>query len=153
MFGIVKVERSQLIDIAINAGFAGNNIPIPDQPMLRNKRVTGLEVLTAVDCPISPITGNAVATAAQVALTSFTAYCGDPNNEKDTGEYIYRMPLVSLHYQQSNALTLANFVQRTIHFDDLTFQFEKSELVFAQPLSPGVATSFLINVFCRNAYG
>lgn len=144
MFGGHKVERSQLIDIAIGVGFAGNNVPVPDQPMLRNKRITGMEVYSQQDMPFSPITGNAVANINTIKQTSFTAYCGDPNNELDTGEYIYRFPLVGLHNQQTGG---DSFVQRVIHFDDLTFQFEKCELVFTTPITPIVATSFVINVF------
>lgn len=137
------VERSQLVDIIIDSNFSGNSIPVPDQPMLRDKRILGIEFYTVNDMPISPITGNPLPSGGVISLTSFTGYTGDPQDEKDTGEYVYRIPLISLHNSQNGVDT---FVQRVLRFDDLNLQWEKSQLVFSAIYTPGTTTSFVCNV-------
>jgi len=142
---VFKFQRYTLIDIQIEAGFGGSSINIQDQPMLRNMRVTGIESYIVTDMPRSFITGNPVATLAQVLATSLNLYMGDPENESDTGEFVYRIPLIDLHNIQFNNTT--NFVQRVLEFDEDKVQWEKCQLIFSQPLVPGATFSFTLGVY------
>ena len=139
------VQRSQLIDIGVPAGYTGTTINIQDQPMLRDKRITGIEVYTVNDMPVSPISGNAVAGINIYNRAFLNAYTGDPISENDTGEFLYRYPLVSLHNQQNS--TLDGFVNRVTMFDYLILQWEKCSITFASPITFGAATSFMLNVY------
>jgi len=138
----IKFERYQLVDIEIGASFSGNSITLPDQPMLRNMRITGIEAYSIVDFPISFITGNALPTTAQMALIALDLYTHDPNNEHDMGEFVYKLPLVTIHNMQTT-----QYVQRVLRFDDLMVAWEKCQLIFAQPLTPPTRFSVCLGVF------
>jgi hypothetical protein len=126
----VKFERYQLIDVAVIFPTGGSSLNIQDQPMLRFMRITRLETYTVNDFPISPITGNRVMNLTEMQNTFLQVYTGDPQNEKDTGEFVFQIPFTSLHYTQNSAND--PFTRPPLRFDDLLVQWEKTELIFAQ---------------------
>jgi hypothetical protein len=142
----MKVERSQLVDliIPVSANFA--SIKFPDQPMLRNKRITGIEVFTVDDIAVSPISSTPLMAMAAMRNMFLTAYMGDPQNEQDTGEYLYRIPLISLHQSQNPGVTNI-FAQRVLEFDELNFQFEKCEVDNSIPFPVPTPLCILFNIF------
>ena len=141
----LKTQRYQLIDVTLPAGFAGNTINIPDQPMLRHKRVQAIEIFLAQDFPLSPITGNAVTTLTQAQAASITLYTADPIAENDTGEYVYRLPLLRLHnIVNSSADPYQNI---PYYLDDVALQWEKCSLTFQNLVAAIVPTSILIGVY------
>jgi hypothetical protein len=141
------VERSQLVDISIQIGYTANTINIPDQPMLRNKRIMGMKVYIQGDFPVSPITGNATPTLGQLQNAFFIAYTADPQKEAetDTGEYIYKMPMIGLHNTDTDGGT--PFQYDMMRFDELKFEWEKCQLYFPTPLANDTAFSYVIEVF------
>ena len=145
MHSSIRAQRFQLIDISIPAGFAGSNINIPDQPMLRNVRIQAIEVYTQEDFPLSPVTGNNIADVTQCKYTSVTLYTADPVSENDTGEYFYRIPFLTMH-NLVNADTTP-YTNRALLLDDISVQWEKCSLNFTQPIDPNANTSYLIGVY------
>ena len=145
MLGNVKAQRYQLIDVQVSATFVGNTINIPDQPMLRNKRVQGIEVFFYNDMPVSPITGNQVSSGAQCSQTSITLYTADPVSENDTGEYFYRLPFIALHNVVNSSTD--PYQNRVFHVDDISIQWEKCSLNFTGTFGQTTPISFLIGVY------
>ena len=145
--GEVHFQRSQLIDVQVVAGYSGSTLTIPDQPMLRNKRVTRIEAYIDQDMPLSLVTGNALNTLASLLNTGLILYCADPENEQDTGEYVYKMPLVDLRNIQDP--NWDNYAPAVLRFDDLSVQWEKTQLVFAASPAGIQPTlfSFVLNVY------
>lgn len=140
------IERFQMIDIPVQANYSSNTLNIPDQPMLRHKRITSMEVWTVNDFPNSPVSGNPTPSTVQLQTTSFIGYTGDPVSETDTGEYVYRIPFVTMHYSQNAALE--PFVHQRIYFDDLTFYWDKCQLYFPRAINTGGGLfSFVIGVW------
>jgi|ERR1700733_1485098 len=147
----ILVERSQMIDIVIDVGYASNTINIPDQPMLRDKRIISMTTYVLSDFPNSPISGNPLPTRIQLSNAFFIGYTGDPQNEKDTGEYIYQMPLVRLHTMQNQSND--PFERNVTFFDDLNFQWDKCQLYFPQQPNPGAKFSYVIEVMYTSRKG
>ena len=140
------VQRSQLVEITLPANFSGNSINVPDQPMLRNMRVTSIEFYTLGDLGVSPITGNTLATGAQMKLCSFNGYTADPVAENDMGEFLYRWPLLSMHHMQNSSGD--TFVQRVNDLDDLKIQWDKCSIsVSAGWTTVSTPVALLCNVF------
>ncbi len=150
MFSFFRVERSQLIDVQVPQSFNGSTLNIPDQPMLRDKRVVGLEVYINTDMPFSLITSNPVANYSDMLNTGFIGYTKDPQNELDSGEYLYLIPLVALHNIVgfgNGGQTPVAYTNRQYRFDDLSLQWDKCQLKFADPsLVSQKPFSYILNV-------
>ena len=112
--------------------------------MLRDMRITGLEVYFYEDGQISPITGNGVMLTVNGQNCYLNLYMGDPENEKDKGEFVYRMPLVALHNMQSAS---GNFTTEIFDYEDLLVQWEKCSITFSVQPNSGQPQAILINVF------
>jgi len=146
-----KFERFQLVDIQVPANFAGTSLPIPDQPMLRDKRITGIQVHWSFSAPRSFITGNPTAQMSDLMNGALTLYTGDPQNEKDTGEYVYRLPLMTMqHFAQGPNVIYTNPI---LEFDELKVQWEKCEIVFGQAPAPVATFSYLLAVYYTSRMG
>ena len=99
-----KVIKSQLIEIILPGTAGGNTatkIQFQDQPYLRNKFITGIEILTANDVSVSP-TGKTPITGAQMKGAFLTLYLDDPGNRKNVGEWIQLVPFAIMHRVQNN---------------------------------------------------
>lgn len=145
----IRAQRIQLIEITIPQNSTALIYNIPDQPMLRNKRIDAIQVLCSDDIANSPITGNAVLPYTEFVTCSpyMSMYSADPVNEADTGEYIYRVPMVSLRTTTGVQLR-SPWQTQHVTFDDLFIMWDKSQIGFTTaPNVSGGAKAILLLVF------
>lgn len=133
------------MEVTIPTSFSGGSINVPDQPMLRNKRITALEIYTHGDIQYSPLTGNPVANNIECSQMFFNGYTADPVAENDMGEYLYRLPLLALHSLQNSSGD--TFVQRVNSFDELFIQWDKCSISLQGFAAVGNPIAVLFNVY------
>jgi hypothetical protein len=143
-----KTQRYQLIEITIPANFGGNTLPIPDQPMLRDKRVQKIELYLDISAKLSPLTGNNTIDLGIATYSALTIYSADPVSEHDTGEYWYRMPLLALNNSVTDQTSVNTSIQRDNLLDDLSIQWDKCYLTFqGAPVGQNVPYAILLGVY------
>lgn len=145
-----KVFKSQLVEI-ISPGIAGGNtatkIQFQDQPYLRGKQITAIEVINSGDMTTSP-TGKAIVTNAQMRLSYLTLYLNDVNNPKNVGEWIQNVPFTLLHRTQNAAND--PFVRQMYEMQGQVIYWEKCFISLASSLANTADVSFLFNVYFKN---
>lgn len=158
-----KVYKSQLIEVIL-PGIAGGNgatkIQFQDQPYLRNKKITGIEIFTANDMSASP-TNKTPITGEQMKKSYLTLYLNDVQNPQDVGEWIQNVPFVSMHRVQNNiisptALPVAPgvqysepFVRQPFELQDQVIYWEKCYITLATAFTNTTDVSFLLQVFFK----
>jgi len=145
-----KVFKSQLVEV-IQPGIAGGNtatkIQFNDQPYLRNKQITGIEILNGNDMTTSP-TGKTPITTSQMKLSYLTLYLNDVNNPQNVGEWIQQVPFTLMHRIQ-NAST-DPFVRQMYELMGHVIYWEKCYISLATSLNNTTDVSFLLNVYFKN---
>jgi len=145
-----KVFKSQLVEV-IQPGISGGNtatkIQFNDQPYLRNKQITGIEILNGNDMTTSP-TGKTPITTAQMKLSYLTLYLNDVNNPQNVGEWIQQVPFTLMHRIQ-NAST-DPFVRQMYELMGQVIYWEKCYISLASSLNNTTDVSFLLNVYFKN---
>lgn len=145
-----KVFKSQLVEI-ISPGIAGGNnatkIQFQDQPYLRNKQITGIEVINGADMTTSP-TGKTIVTNAQMKLSYLTLYLNDVNNPKNVGEWIQNVPFTLMHRVQNASSD--PFVRQMYEMQGQVIYWEKCFISLASSLANTADVSFLFNVYFKN---
>jgi hypothetical protein len=145
-----KVFKSQLVEI-ISPGIAGGNnatkIQFQDQPYLRGKMITAIEVINGADMTTSP-TGKTIVTNAQMKLSYLTLYLNDVNNPKNVGEWIQNVPFTLMHRTQNAAND--PFVRQMYELQGQVIYWEKCFISLASSLANTADVSFLFNVYFKN---
>ena len=143
-----KVKKSQLIELILpgvaGAGHLSAKLQFNDQPYLRGKRITGLEVLTVNDMTISPSNRTPISVA-QMKTSFLTLYLNDPQNEKNVGEWIQDVPLTLLHRIQNAASD--PFARQMFELVGQVIYWEKCYLTLPTPFANTTDISFLIQVY------
>jgi hypothetical protein len=149
-----KVFKSQLIEL-INVGVAttGNQntrIQFPDQPYLRNKQITGIEVLCNLDMSASPSNRTPV-TVAQMQTSYLTLYLNDVNKPGDVGEWIQLVPFTLMHRSQNSgsSTTSMPFVRQMFELVGQTIFWEKCYVTLPVAFANTSDVSFLFNVYFK----
>lgn len=149
-----KVFKSQLIEL-INVGVAttGNQntrIQFQDQPYLRNKQITGIEILTSSDMSASPSNRTPI-TVAQMQTSYLTLYLNDVNNPGDVGEWIQLVPFTLLHRAQNSgsSTTSMPFVRQMFELYGQTIFWEKCYVTLPTAFANTTDVSFLFNVYFK----
>lgn len=158
-----KVFKSQLIEVILPGIAGGNNatkIQFQDQPYLRNKKITGIEIFTKNDINASP-TNKEPITGEQMGKSYLTLYLNDVQSINDVGEWIQNVPFVAMHRVQNNiisptALPVAPGVQYTEPFVRSMFElqeqviyWEKCYITLATAFANTTDVSFLLNVYFK----
>lgn len=145
-----KVFKSQLIEVVL-PGVAGGNqstkIQFPDQPYLRYKQITGIEVVTSDDMSASPA-GKTPISPAQMKTSYLTLYLNDEANAKNVGEWIQNVPFSLLHRVQSGA-TPAPFVRQQYELMGQVIYWEKCYITIPTAFANVTDVSFLFNVYFK----
>lgn len=149
-----KVFKSQLIEV-VNNGVTGGNqatkIQFPDQPYLRNKSITGIEILTNVDMTASP-SGRTPITVVQMQTAYLTLYLTDAQNPDNVGEWIQLVPFTLLHRTQNSGstITLMPFVRQMYELQNQVIYWEKCYITLSAAFGNTSDVSFLFNVYFKN---
>lgn len=149
-----KVFKSQLVEVVSN-GIAGGNqatkIQFPDQPYLRNKAITGIEILTSSEMSKSPSNRTPI-TISQMQLSYLTLYLTDAQNPDNVGEWIQLVPFTLLHRSQNSGTNESNmpFVRQIFELQNQVIYWEKCYITLAQALGNVSDTSFLFNIYFKN---
>lgn len=116
------------------------------QTYLNNKLIVSLETYSAGDVPVSP-QNNPLLTIAQLKTGFLTLYMSDPDNQDGPGQWIYNIPLISLHNVQNGTdpYTRDKFLMMPA-----SIVWEKSYLYFPAAIAVTVNTSVLFNVGYMN---
>ena len=145
-----KVFKSQLVEI-ISPGIAGGNtatkIQFQDQPYLRGKQITAIEVINGGDMTTSP-TGKTIVTNTQMKLSYLTLYLNDVNNPKNVGEWIQNVPFTLLHRTQNASND--PFVRQMYELQGQVIYWEKCFISLATSIANTADVSFLFNVYFKN---
>lgn len=142
-----KVIKSQLIEL-VNLGIAGGNtatkLQFTDQPYLRNKKITGIEIINSSDMSVSA-SGNTPISNAQMQKCFLTLYLNDLSNPGSVGEWIQNVPFTLLHRVQ-NAST-DPYVREAYNLAGQVIYWEKCYVTFGTALANTTNVSILLNVY------
>jgi len=141
-----SVIKSQLIELVNPGGSTATKLQFQDQPYLRQKQITGIEVLNVNDMSASP-TNNPVITTAILQKSYITLYLNDPGNPQNVGEWIQNVPLVLLHRIQNASSD--PYVRKAYDLVGQVIYWEKCYLTFASSLANANDISFLFNVYFK----
>jgi hypothetical protein len=141
-----QVIKSQLIELTNPANSGATKLQFQDQPYLRGKQITGIEIFTVNDMSKSP-SNKDVITAAQMEKSYLTLYLNDPGNPQNVGEWIQNVPLTILHRVQNSAND--PFVRKAYDLVGQVIYWEKCYFSFASSLGNTSDVSFLINVYFK----
>lgn len=145
-----KVYKSQLVEIISN-GIAGGNtatkIQFTDQPYLRGKAITGIEIINSNDMSTSP-TGNTPLSNAQMQKAFLTLYLTDPSNPANVGEWIQLVPFTVLHRIQNASND--PFARQMFDLQSPTIYWEKCYITLGSALSNTANVSFLFQVYFKD---
>jgi hypothetical protein len=141
-----KVYKSQLVEQIYPAGAAITKLQFNDQPYLRNKQITGIEIINSNDMSKSP-TNNVPLTNAQLQTGYLTLYLNDVSAPQNIGEWIQNVPLTLMHRVQNASAD--PFVRQMYELAGQVIYWEKCYVTFAQALTPGANVSILLNVYFK----
>ena len=141
-----KVIKSQLVEIIQPGGSTATRLQLPDQPYLRNKRITGIEIVTVADMSVSP-TGKTPISGTDLKKSFLTLYLNDPGKPEDVGEWIQSVPGALLHRVQNSSND--PFVRQMYELDSQVVYWEKCYFTFGSALGNVADVSFLINVYFK----
>jgi len=150
-FTMQKVYKSQLVEIVL-AGVSGGNqstrLQFLDQPYLRGKKITGIELITKYDMATytSPTGRNIYSIADASAYVTF--YLNDVQAPQNVGEWIQNVPLPLLHRSQNNQTE--TYVRKAYELAEQVIYWEKCFFTFPVPLANTSDISFLLNVYFKN---
>lgn len=144
-----KVNKSQLIEL-VSPGVAGGNgttkIQFNDQPYLRGKAITAIEILTNADMTATPSNRTPI-TAAQMETAYLTLYLTDPSNPSAVGEWISLVPFTLLHRVQN--ATPDPFTRQMFELVGQTIYWEKCYVTLATGYGNTTDVSFLVQVYFK----
>lgn len=144
-----KVYKSQLIEL-INPGIAGGNtatrIQFNDQPYLRNKKITGIEILNSSDMSASPSNKTPIS-AAQMEKSYLTLYLNDIGNPSNVGEWIQNVPFTLLHRVQNSSTD--PFVRQMFELEGQVIYWEKCYITLSSSFANTTDVSFLLQVYFK----
>jgi hypothetical protein len=150
-----KVYKSQLIEVvSIGVASSGNQttkIQFPDQPYLRNKAITSIEIVTQGEMSESP-SGRTPLTIAQMQKCYLTLYLTDAQNPNNVGEWIQLTPFTLLHRAQNSgsSTTSMPFVRQMYDLQSQVVYWEKCYISISSALGNTADVSFLFNVYFKN---
>lgn len=150
-----KVFKSQLIEqVSPGVTAPGNpavRIQFNDQPYLRNKQITGIEVLTGSECSASP-TNRTPITIPQMQQCYLTLYLNDANDPQNVGEWIQLVPFSLLHRAQNSGSSTTNmpFVRQMFELQNQVIYWEKCYITLSSAFNNTTDVSFLFNVYFKN---
>jgi hypothetical protein len=145
-----KVYKSQLIELVSNGISGGNSatkIQFTDQPYLRNKHITGIEILNVRDMAVSP-TGNTVIDNTTMLKSYLTLYLTDPSNPSNVGEWIQLVPFTDLHRIQNASND--PFARQMYELQSPTIYWEKCYITLGSAIGNTSNVSFLFNVYFKD---
>jgi len=139
-----KTQRFELVEIQIPNGTTLTKFNFPDLPNLtgRNGFPVVIDSIVAYDAtttPYSPISGAAVATAADVAKSFLTIYQGDL-------QVLYNTPLISLEYVNNGGTNNSPVVMQPLLKDLINVSWTKSYITYANTSAITGNKVFLIGV-------
>jgi hypothetical protein len=158
-----KVSKSQLVELVVPGVAGGNNqtkIQFNDQPYLRGKIITGVEILTSNDCSASP-TGKTVISGAQMLKSFLTLYLDDMRGSKNVGEWIQNVPFALMHRVQNNVIPATAlpaapgvqyfdpYVRGMYEIDSQVIYWEKCYVSLSSAFANTTDVSFLFNVYFK----
>jgi hypothetical protein len=143
-----KVIMVETVNSGTGVASTATILTFADQPFLRGKFVTSLEIYSATDIPISPL-GNAVIPAANISAGFLSLYSYDPETQQDFGNWTQLVPLWDLH-QLNNGTD--PYSRRRYEILPRQIQWEKSFFQFATALGNTANLSILLNVGYQNSY-
>lgn len=150
-----KVFKSQLIEL-VSTGIATTGNPSTkyqflDQPYLRGKQITGIEILTSTDMSATP-TNRTPITIAQMQTSYLTLYLDDITKPNSVGEWIQSVPFTLLRRTQNSGSSQTNqpFVRQMFELQGQVIYWEKCYVSLSAPFSNTTDVSFLFNVYFKN---
>lgn len=151
---ILQIVKSQLVEIPIQTvGSTAAQYKFPTQDFLRGKYIVGIEAFNVVDMPVSPQSGFALITNANMLASFLTLYEQQPEQtdaqgitSTGEGQWNELMPLISLH-RTSNGTS--PFVYELSYFTPRIVIWEKSYVQLANgvTLGNGAAVSYVFQVY------
>jgi hypothetical protein len=142
-----KVYKSQLIELVVPANSGARRFQFQDQPYLRGKKITSIEILNSGDVNASP-TGNAVITDTQMQKSYLTLYLDDVNNRQNVGEWIQLVPFSILHRIQNSSTN--PFVRQMFDLQSQVVYWEKCYINVSSSLGNTTDISYLIQVYFKD---
>lgn len=146
-----NVNKSQLIELILpgvaGTGNQSTKIQFPDQPYLRFKRITGVEILNSNDMAKSPSNKTPI-DATQMKGAYLTLYLNDPQNPQNVGEWIQNVPFSILHRIQNASND--PFVRSMFNLNDQVIYWEKCYVSLPTAYGNVTDVSFLIQVYFKD---
>ena len=143
-----KVIKSQLIELVWQGvspgGNTGTKLQFTDQPYLRNKKITGIEVLNSNDMSVSPA-GNTLLSNAQLQKSFLTLYLNDVSVPNSVGEWIQNVPFTLLHRVQNASSD--PYVRQAYDLCGQVIYWEKCYVTFGTALLNTSNVSIILNVY------
>jgi hypothetical protein len=150
-----KVFKSQLIEL-VSTGIASTGNPATkyqflDQPYLRGKQITAIEILTSTDMSATP-TNRTPITIAQMQTSYLTLYLDDVTKLNSVGEWIQSVPFTLLHRAQNSGSSQTNqpFVRQMFEMQGQVIYWEKCFVSLSSAFNNTTDVSFLFNVYFKN---
>jgi hypothetical protein len=137
-----KITNSQLVEVIVPAGTTTTTFNIPDQPQLRGKKITGVEIFNATDISNGPSSTATIPTGT-MTKAYFTFYVNKKNGE--SGQFLLNVPFSTLH----RVAGVNPYVFEIPDFDDLDIDFNKSFITVTSSTLFASAASFLFNVYYK----
>jgi len=133
----MQTNKFELVELVIQTGTIGQRFNFPDQPKLRYVKLNALETFDINDLTVSS-TGNALVSAANLKQAYLVLYING-------GENVNRIPLISIHRQQSGA-TPSPFVMSLAQYQGQQVTWEKSYILMGSSITAASTFSFLLGV-------
>jgi hypothetical protein len=140
-FDFDAVQAVEIIIQGVSGGQTQQNFPFPDLPYLRpaNARIKGIEILTINTITKSPLSGLALATAANLQTCFLTLYGGIPGVMQGN-EIVQRLAVNRLNVVQN--ATPDPFVRGVFPLRNMQVDWTKSNIYFQT--APGNTTTIAV---------
>lgn len=131
---MVRIERFEMTEVSVPTGSTLTKFYWPDQPQLRNAKITAIQVYTAGSMTATPLTGSTPVTTADLKKSSLVLYDGDL-------QIVYNLPVLSLNNIVNSATDPYTFELPA--FNGMTISWVKSYVSLPTALATtGVAYTF-----------
>lgn len=141
-----KTQWVELIVQGVSGGNTQNQINFTPQNYLNGMEVLSIETYSVNDVPLSP-NQNALPTITQLKSAFLTLYMTDPDKPSDIGQWVYNVPLITLHRVQNGTDA---FTRELFRLSRSVISWEKSFISVSPALSNTTNISFLFNVGYQN---
>lgn len=137
-----KIIAHELAEIILPANTTSSKFNFPDMPNLRGSQLWGLQTFTVLQLPLSPMSGNALPSVAQVLNNCFITLCDNAG-----AEFAKDMPAAYFNTLAFDISTSTNLRENNAKiFAGQKINWNKSYIRFSAALGNVTALAFLLGI-------